>query len=69
MAKDFSFDVVSEFDKGEMNNVFDDFPEDARRLQRALVDWVRSARAPGDDDSPLNPAQKKALEAMGYNTQ
>lgn len=61
------FDLTT--DPQERRNVIDDFPEDARRLQRALVDWVRSARKPGEDDSPLSPAQKQALEAMGYATQ
>lgn len=61
------FDLSS--DASERVDVLEDYPQEARRLQRALVDWVASAKAPHGNDSPLSEDQKRALEAMGYATQ
>ena len=54
-----------ERDPGELHDILDTEPEQARRLQRALAEWSASARGEGDL-GPLSPAQRRALDAMGY---
>ena len=55
-------------DPAEKTDVQSEYPEELRQLQRALVTWIARAGQPNTgDDSPLTPAEKRGLDAMGYN--
>ncbi len=55
-------------DPDELHDLLEAQPDRARPLLRELREWLERPPLSERQESPLTPAQKRALEAMGYTT-